>query len=140
MTIFENKIKIYEYGRCRQGLVFILAVLNSKQDQDVLSNISKWEVEHILPQKGYNNYNGWTEEQYDDYLNTLGNFVLLDKKHNIQASNEFFNKKKAYYKVSGIQEALDLVELSDWTYIEWKERNRQKEEELLSFFNENIEI
>lgn len=138
LAIFENKIKLYEYGRCRQGLVFILAVLNSKQDQDILSNLSKWEVEHILPQKGYNNYNGWTEEEYDNYLNTLGNYVLLDKKRNIQASNEFFNKKKTYYRASEIQEAIEVSKLSDWTYAKWKDRNKQKEEELLNFFKENI--
>lgn len=132
---FCIKLKNYEYGRCRWGLVALLAILNEKQDQDKLYELPDWQLEHILPQKGgYNNYNGWTETQYEEKLNTIGNFVLLEKKLNIRASNEFFTKKKCEYKNSSINEAKDLTTLLDWTYEEWSTRNKAKEKELESFF------
>lgn len=133
--IFEQKIKLYEYGKCRKGLVILLAILNKNQNQTALYNIDEWDLEHILPQKGgYNNYNGWTEQEYKEKLNTLGNFVLFEKPKNIRAGNDFFAKKKKEYKTSDIQEVKDLLTLSDWTYEEWKKRETQKENEILKFF------
>ena len=132
---FERKIFDYKYGRCRKGLVSLLAILNEKQSQKELYELPNWEVEHILPQKGgYNNYNGWTEKQYEEKLNTLGNFVMLEKELNIRASNEFFSKKKIEYDKSVIQDANDLVKLDDWTYEDWESRNKERETTLLEFF------
>lgn len=135
--IFKNNILSYEYGKWRWSLTSLLAILNNDQDQEKLCSLEHWEVEHILPKKGgYNNYNGWTEEQYNENLNSLGNFVLLEKELNIRASNEFFQKKKKEYQKSRIAEARDLASLEDWTYNEWKKRNKEKEDELLNFFKE----
>jgi len=134
---FERKIHDYKYGRCRKGLVSLLAIINSKQDQNDIFNLQKWEIEHILPQKGgFNNYNGWTEEQYEEKLNTLGNFVMLEKELNIRASNEFFKKKKVEYNESHIQDAKELVNIDDWKYEDWELRNKEREETLLNFFKE----
>ena len=133
--IFKQKIELYEYGKCRKGLVYLLAILNENQDQEALYNVDKKDLEHILPQKGgYNNYNGWSEQEYKEKLNTLGNFVLFEKPKNIRASNDFFAKKKKEYETSDIQEVKDLLKLSDWTYRECEEREKQKENEILEFF------
>jgi hypothetical protein len=132
---FERKILEYKYGRCRRGLILLLAVLNKEQDQQKIYDLQKWDIEHILPQKGgYNNYNGWTEEQYDEKLSTLGNLVMLEKELNIKASNEFFKKKKNEYKKSVIQDAIDLINLNDWKYKDWELRNKEREDILLKFF------
>ena len=113
----------------------MLAILNENQDQEALYNVDKKDLEHILPQKGgYNNYNGWSEQEYKEKLNTLGNFVLFEKPKNIRASNDFFAKKKKEYETSDIQEVKDLLKLSDWTYRECEEREKQKENEILEFF------
>jgi hypothetical protein len=132
---FERKIHDYKYGRCRRGLVSLLANMNIKQNHKKIHELQKWEVEHIVPQKGgYNNYNGWTEKQYEEKLNTLGNFVMLEKELNIRASNEFFKKKKDEYKKSNIQDANDLVNLDDWKFEDWELRNQERESTLLEFF------
>lgn len=129
------KLENYEYGRCRFGLVALLAILNKSQKQQDILDFPKWQVEHILPQRGgYNNYNGWTEEQYNNKLNTIGNCVLLEKPLNIRASNEFFKKKKIEYEKSCVQEAKDLTKLLDWTFEEWQQRDKEKEKELKDFF------
>ena len=134
--VFKDRINNFEYKRCRFGLIYILAFINKEQNQDNLNlaEKTKLEIEHILPRNGYNNYDGWTEEEYNDKLDTLGNLVLFEKKLNIKASNEFFNKKKKEYEKSNIQEAKDLCSFSDWTYDTWKKRNDEKEQEIISFF------
>ena len=132
--ILEERIENCDYSRCKSGLLYLLAFLNKNQNQKELNKINKLEIEHILPQRGFNNYNGWTKEQYDEKLNTLGNLVLLEEALNIKASNEFFNRKKKEYEKSYNQEAKDLCKLSDWTYEEWKERDTLKRRKLIRFF------
>ena len=113
--------------------------MNPKQKQEDILNLSKWEIEHILPQKGgYNNYNGWMEEQYQNKLNTLGNFVMLEKSLNIRASNEFFRKKKEEYRQSVIKEANDLLQFTDWTYQDWEKRHEEKEKLLKEYFSKLV--
>jgi len=132
---FKRKIKERRYGRCRSGLVSLLAILNPKQNQDKLCGLDKWDVEHILPQKGgYNAYNCWTEEQYAAEVESLGNLVMLEKPLNIRASNEFFRKKKVEYEKSAIQDARDLLAYDDWTYDTYLTRLAEREHLLLEFF------
>ena len=52
---------------------------------------------------------------WEEQLNTLGNLIPLSRTLNIMAQNEFFDRKKVYYKESVIQDALDLAELPEWT-------------------------
>ncbi|MGL4562271.1 MAG: HNH endonuclease family protein, partial [Brevinema sp.] len=52
-----------------------------------------FHVEHILP-KSYQHYDGWTKEMYEQYINSIGNLTLLEKKLNIKAKNEYLQKKQ----------------------------------------------
>lgn len=82
----------------------------------------KFQIEHILP-KVYHNYDGWTKEQYEENLNKLGNLTLLEKVRNIKAKNEFFEKKKEFYKDSEINDVKSsLCKLKKWTVIECNNR------------------
>ncbi len=132
---FKRKIEERRYGKSRTGLVSLLSVLNPKQDHDNLYELAKWEVEHILPRRGgYNNYNGWSEEQYMNEIDSLGNLVMLEKPLNIRASNEFFRKKCEIYKQSVIQDARDLTQYDDWTYTTYQKRHAERQSTLLDFF------
>jgi hypothetical protein len=134
---FKKKIIGHRYGKGKRGLVSLLAVLNEKQDQQALFDLEVWDVEHILPQKGgYNAYDGGTEKQYEDEVDSLGNLVMLEKPLNITASNSFFQKKKEKYKKSIIQDVLDLVSLDTWTYEAYTKRAAEREATLLEFFRE----
>ncbi|WP_312845140.1 HNH endonuclease family protein [Campylobacter sp. MIT 99-7217] len=60
---------------------------------------SKLEIEHILPKAWQDaNFNGWDEDTHKDYLEQIGNKVLLNKKSNIKCINNFFAKKQEEYK------------------------------------------
>ncbi len=134
---FKSNIKEYSYGKMQRGLVYLLAINNEKQNHIAFNSIKKIEIEHILPKKGgYNNYNGWTEEQYEQKINTIGNLVCLEKAINISASNDFFQKKKCEYLKSEIAEVKTLeAKFIDWTYSDWEKRNMEQEETLYNFLN-----
>jgi len=132
---FEENIKDCNYGRARNGLVALVSMLNPKQDINKWAYIEEFEVEHILPRNGaYANYNGWTEDECWDCLDTLGNYVSLEKARNIAAKNFFFQKKQKSYEGSAYQDARDLCKLEDWTYAEWEKREKQCEDRLFKFF------
>lgn len=106
----ESALKSGKVQRSLRGLCFLHAYLNSEQI------FIPWEahIEHILPKK-WNNYDGWTEETYQNDVNRLGNLVLLEKRLNISAKNEFFSRKKQSYRESEIIEANNLCKFSYWT-------------------------
>lgn len=75
------------------------------------------EIEHILPDNPKSDLReAWKAENpdadYDAYKNRLGNLTLLEKAHNIVASNDFYEKKKAFYKESQVYLTKSLVELA----------------------------
>lgn len=51
--------------------------------------------------------------------------------------NEFFNRKKDYYRDSKVQDALDLLSLNDWNPSILHQIQDEKEKRLESFFTFN---
>lgn len=93
-----------------------LAFRNEKSPAS-LAPYENLEIEHILPDNPKNDLRAaWKAENpdvdYDVYKNRLGNLTLLEKPHNIVASNGFYEKKKALYKESQVYLTKSLVELS----------------------------
>lgn len=128
----EAALNAGKFQRSLRGICFLHAYLNSEQE------FVPWEahIEHILPQK-WNNYDGWTEETYQADVNRLGNLVVLEKRLNISAKNEFFSRKKQSYENSGIIEANDLCDISSWTPETLAERHERVVEELTDFLCTN---
>ena len=126
----ENKL-----GRYNRGIILIVTYLNPLQDMTELANLlsKKYDIEHILP-KNWNNYDGWDKDSHDKHVNLLGNTMPLDRRLNIKASNEYFAKKKEEYKKSGVQDALDLIDIPKWTKDSLRERNNRKIKLLKDFF------
>ena len=135
---FNQRIKNKQYGRYLRGLVLLAAYLNPKQNMDDFDDflIETHHIEHILPKK-WNNYDGWNEETWSNDLNSLGNLIPLEYRLNINAKNEFFNRKKDYYRDSTVQDALDLLSLNDWNPSILHQIQDEKEKRLESFFTFN---
>lgn len=132
---FNQRIKNKQYGRYWKGLVLLSAYLNPKQNLEDFEDFlcDTYHIEHILPKK-WNNYDGWSETTWDEDLNSLGNLIPLEYKLNINAKNEFFNRKKESYKKSKIQDALDLTALDEWTPQALHRMQEEKERRLNKFF------
>lgn len=67
-----------------------------------------WEIEHIFPQTWDSKYYNLDEKEANVKLEHLGNKLPLEKKLNISASNNYFDKKKSKYKESKIAMSRNL--------------------------------
>jgi hypothetical protein len=132
-----TRLKSGEFGRYQKGLVLLASYLNPKQDKVKFAELvrGKYDIEHILPKK-WNNFDGWTESSWEEWLNTLGNLMPLEREINISASNEFLKRKKAKYKESKVRDAKDIfltVADNGWTPAKVKKMLAEKLSRLYSF-------
>ena len=138
---FVSRLKDHQYGSCSHGLVLLSAYLNPKQKPSHFRNLiwsKKYDIEHILPKK-WNNYDGWTNDSWDHWLDTLGNRIPLPKIINIAAKNSFFDQKKLKYRELTkespeftIRDSLDLIKVKEWIP---EEVARKQEEKLKRLFD-----
>ena len=134
---FKKQISETCTGRIAKGLILLHAYQNSEQ-KEVIDN---FEIEHIFPRKWQNkNYNGWREEDAEDYLEKYGNKVAIEKRINIQAGNGYFGKKKDKYANSKIAEVVALSKHSkdDWVKADIENREGIFIDVLCKFFKNNL--
>lgn len=93
------------------------------------------ELEHIAPSTepaakphGYDDY---TEEFYNQYLNCLGNYLLISKPHNGSVSNIFFSEKHKTY--THLAQQLEIQNLVSQGGIWSKELIQKRKEKILEF-------
>ena len=67
-------------------------------------------------------------------IDKLGNLILIEKKKNIQASNEFFQRKKTIYKNSKVQDVKDLTKIENWYPEDLEKRHKEVMQRLENFF------
>lgn len=96
------------------------------------------ELEHVAPQTenpetGYDNYD---EEFRNQYIDCLGNYLLLSKSHNCSVGNKPFADKRNSYNHSEQQREIQKMTLETpiWT----KELIRQRKEKIVKFIIENV--
>ena len=106
----------------RRGLLYMLSAQDRKQ-QDYLN--PDLQIEHILPHSSFNDYDEWTEGDWDEYKEYWGNIVLLEKKLNISASNTYFHKKQEEYAGSCVAYAQELSKYPKWSDKELLRRHKQ---------------
>lgn len=118
----------------RNIINLLLKVLAYQHQENLLPN--KWEIEHILPQKWDTNYFPKTPEQeVRQLVEYLGNKISLEKKLNIIASNNYFQKKRESYLKSQITWAKRFAqEHSKWDIEDIRDRSLRLSDELLGIF------
>lgn len=102
-----------------------------------------FDIEHIFPKKWQNtNYNGWSKDDADLYLDRFGNKCVFEKKLNIQAGNGYFGVKKQKYKSSKIATILDLAnyDKDDWTKVDIEDREKNFTDCLMDFFKLHLDL
>lgn len=94
----------------------ILKLLAYEEEQQKTMLPSYWEIEHIFPQTWDTRYYNLDEKDANDKLEHIGNKLPLEKKLNISASNNYFNKKKEKYRESKIAISKNLGDssLEEW--------------------------
>jgi uncharacterized protein DUF262/uncharacterized protein DUF1524 len=102
------------------GKYFLLRLELVTAEHDAIREFNARSVEHVLPQQP--DTNGYWADHHDlakikDYVNTIGNLVLLSKSKNSSASNFDFAKKKAKYlhdRVSDYPRSVKILEYKEW--------------------------
>ena len=97
----------------------ILKLLAYEVDEQENMLPSYWEIEHIFPQTWDSKYYTFDKEEANDKLEHIGNKLPLEKKLNISASNNYFDKKKEKYKESDIAicNKLGKSSLREWNLV-----------------------
>ncbi|WP_395319215.1 DUF262 domain-containing protein [Fructilactobacillus frigidiflavus] len=108
---------------------FILRRFEYEDDhaKGLLGN-DKVHVEHIMPQNP-KKFSDWgfesKDEDFDEYLWSLGNLVLLDSEKNTKIQNNDFSAKKNEYKKSSLKQIENVCEYSSWNKENINERTRK---------------
>lgn len=91
----KNRILGYE----KHALVLLNEYLFAREDNRKLKIEDKYQIEHIMPQSGRNkdiireNAGFGSVDDFDGYVNKLGNKILLEGKINESISNNWFQVK-----------------------------------------------
>lgn len=101
-----------------------------------------FETEHIFPKKWQDtNYNNWSFNDAQLYLDRFGNKIVLEKKLNILAGNGYFGMKMQKYAGSKIARVVELSNYpkSDWVKEDIEEREATFKSRLINFFKEQLQ-
>ena len=99
----------------RNVVRMLLKTLAYKHQDSLLP--SKWEIEHIFPQKWQTNYFiDESDNKIREKIEHIGNKLPFEKKLNIIAGNGYFAKKKKEYAASKIEitKSIGLSEIQEW--------------------------
>lgn len=95
---------------------YVDALRMGKEEIADLSNYTETavEIEHIMPQtcKDLSAY-GVTDDEFNVYINRLGNLTLLENSINHSIQNDVYAEKAAAYKASKFYLTSAISELSD---------------------------
>lgn len=96
------------------------------------------ELEHIAPQTenpeaGYDNYD---EEFRNQYINCLGNYLLLSKSHNCSVGNKPFADKRNSY--NHLEQQREIQKLTQDNHKWTKELIQQRKSKIISFIIDKL--
>lgn len=134
----KQQLDSFASSRLSRALLLLDAYLNPNQIDRIPYT---FDIEHIFPKKWQDtNYNGWSLEDANEYLDRFGNKVVFEKKLNIQAGNGYFGVKKEKYCLSKIATVIELGNYAknDWVKTDIEEREIRFKETIISFFKENL--
>lgn len=133
----QKNISKHASSRLTKSLLLLHAYLNSAQKIQVPT----FEIEHIFPKKwDVANYHGWNKKDADEYLDNLGNKIVLEKVVNIKVTNNYFGKKKEEYLYSKFETVKILANYpkDEWLKDDIINREAQIKKDLTLFFKDNL--
>ena len=95
----EENLREEIIGYDGNSLVYLNEYLFAKEKGEVFNLGTKYDIEHIKPDSGKNlqeirrDANIYSEEEFKDVVNKLGNKILLEEKINRAIGNEWFRTK-----------------------------------------------
>ena len=114
-TVDVTQLEPYIHNPNRNAVRMLLKTLAYEHQDELLP--TKWEIEHIFPQKWQTNYfPKESDSTIKEKIEHIGNKLPFEKKLNIVAGNGYFSKKKKEYTLSkiAITNTMGTSEVMDW--------------------------
>lgn len=139
--MFFDTMKDFDTRKIKY-ILFLYAYIYSKFEEDI--NASDLEVEHILPKNLKFASSFFTEELHKEYVEKIGNKILLDRVSNKQCLNNVFELKQTIYKEVynkgyNLKEVYDLG-IKEHSVLKKKEENKRNIWEKQDIDNREEEI
>ena len=134
-TVDVTQLEPYIHNPNRNAVRMMLKTLAYEHQDDLLP--TKWEIEHIFPQKWQTNYfPKESDSTIREKIEHIGNKLPFEKKLNIVAGNGYFSKKKKEYMVSkiAITNTMGTSEVMDWNLDSIMKRDLRISDEMAKIF------
>ena len=134
-TVDVTQLEPYIHNPNRNAVRMLLKTLAYEHQDDLLP--TKWEIEHIFPQKWQTNYfPKESDSTIKEKIEHIGNKLPFEKKLNIVAGNGYFGKKKKEYMVSkiAITNTMGTSEVMEWNLDSIMKRDLRISDEMAKIF------
>lgn len=134
-TVDVTQLEPYIHNPNRNAVRMLLKTLAYEHQDELLP--TKWEIEHIFPQKWQTNYfPKESDSTIKEKIEHIGNKLPLEKKLNIVAGNGYFSKKKKEYMVSkiAITNTMGRSEVVEWNLDSIMKRDLRISDEMAEIF------
>ena len=134
-TVDVTQLEPYIHNPNRNAVRMLLKTLAYEHQDDLLP--TKWEIEHIFPQKWQTNYfPKESDSTIKEKIEHIGNKLPFEKKLNIVAGNGYFSKKKKEYMVSkiAITNTMGTSEVMEWDLDSIMKRDLRISDEMAEIF------
>lgn len=134
--IDTSQLEVHIQNPNRNVVRMLLKTLAYEQQDSLLP--SKWEIEHIFPQKWQTNYFPDVPDNIiKEKIEHIGNKLPFEKKLNIVAGNGYFGKKKKEYSASkiAITNAMGYSDVQDWDMDSIMKRDIRISDDIIAILN-----
>ena len=134
-TVDVMQLEPYIHNPNRNAVRMLLKTLAYEHQDELLP--TKWEIEHIFPQKWQTNYfPKESDSTIKEKIEHIGNKLPFEKKLNIVAGNGYFSKKKKEYTLSkiAITNTMGTSEVMDWDLDSIMKRDLRISDEMAKIF------
>ena len=134
-TVDVTQLEPYIHNPNRNAVRMLLKTLAYEHQDELLP--TKWEIEHIFPQKWQTNYfPKESDSTIKEKIEHIGNKLPFEKKLNIVAGNGYFSKKKKEYTLSkiAITNTMGTSEVIDWNLDSIMKRDLRISDEMAKIF------
>ena len=134
-TVDVTQLEPYIHNPNRNAVRMLLKTLAYEHQDELLP--TKWEIEHIFPQKWQTNYfPKESDSTIREKIEHIGNKLPFEKKLNIVAGNGYFSKKKKEYTLSkiAITNTMGTSEVMDWDLDSIMKRDLRISDEMAEIF------
>ena len=134
-TVDVTQLEPYIHNPNRNAVRMLLKTLAYEHQDELLP--TKWEIEHIFPQKWQTNYfPKESDSTIKEKIEHIGNKLPFEKKLNIVAGNGYFSKKKEEYRVSKITitNTMGTSEVMEWNLDSIIKRDLRISDEMAKIF------